>query len=63
MATMAESPALRYSNVSAHAGSTHPLPVVVKTNTFLRWKPCSRSRSSTARPARPSVSPADSNPA
>ena len=55
--------ALKYSKVSTMAGSTHPLPVVVTTSRFVRWKPPARSRSSTASAARDSVSSADSRPA
>ena len=61
--TIAESPPVRYSNESDSAGSTQPLPVVVTTSRFARWKPPARSRSLTARAARDSASEADASPA
>ena len=45
------------------AGSTQPLPVVVTTIRFLRWKPPARSRSLTASAARDSASGPDASPA
>jgi hypothetical protein len=63
MATMAESPSVRYSKLSIAPGSSQPLPVVVATSRFARSKPPARSRSATASLARSSTSSAETVPA
>jgi hypothetical protein len=63
MATMAESPPVRYSKLSMAPESSQPLPVVVATSRLVRSKPPARSRSSTASSARSSTSSADRVPA
>ena len=63
MATMAESPPVRYSKLSTAPESSQPLPVVVATSRLSRSKPPARSRSSTASSARSSTSSAETVPA
>jgi hypothetical protein len=63
MATMAESPPVRYSKLSVAPESSQPLPVVVATSRLARSKPPARSRSATASSARASRSAAEVVPA
>ena len=63
MATIAESPPVRYSKLSIAPASSQPLPVVVATSRLARSNPPARSRSSTASSARSSTSLADTVPA
>src|SRR4029453_4637889 len=57
MATMAESPPVRYSKLSIDPESSQPLPVVVATSRFPRANPPARPRPPTASLARPPGSP------